>query len=258
MSRNPYSPPSAAVADQRTPLGVDRVIPNGRNRPLHHGWKWIAQGWDLFKRQPGTWILSVVLCYATIFLVSLIPFVNFLTSLVWPIFAAGFFVMAHMAYRGERFTLSHLFSGFKKRPGTLALVGAIYLLSILAIIGVFILVGGAKWFDIAAGKADPAMLVGLGVALAIYFVVVMFLGTAIAFAPGLVQLNDISALAAMKMSFVGSMKNVLPGTLFAILFFLIMVVSMLPLGLGLLITIPMITTTFYSAYRDIFLDSKPA
>lgn len=258
MSRNPYSPPAAAVADQLAPLGVDRVIPNGRTRPLHHGWKWIAEGWALFKRQPGMWILSIVLCYAAIVLLSLIPLVNFLVSLVWPIFIAGFFAMADKAYRGERFTISDLFSGFKKNLGTLVLVGGIYLLSLLAVIGVFIVFGGAKWFGIASGTADPAAVIGLGVALVIYFVVIMLISTAIAFAPGLVQLNGLSAVTAMKMSMVGSMKNILPGLLFAILFFFIMVVSMLPLGLGLLITIPMIATTFYSAYRDIFVESKPA
>jgi uncharacterized membrane protein len=255
-ARNPYSPPTAVVADQQTPAGEDAMIPNGRNRPLHHGWKWIADGWSLFKRQPGMWILSVILFYVTVILVSLIPFVNLFTSLLWPIFTAGFFVMSNMAYHGERFNVSHLFSGFKKSPGTLALIGGTYLIALFAIIAVFVVFDGPKWFNMAVGNADPTLFVGVGIA--VYMLVTLALGTAIAFAPALVQLNDVSALQAMRMSFIGCAKNVLPGTLFAVLFFLLMVVSMIPLGLGLLITIPMITTTFYSAYRDIFLESKPA
>src|SRR5581483_8639991 len=134
---NPYSPPAAAVGDRDAAVADDTLIPNGRRRPLHHGVKWIAQGWDLFKRQPGMWILSVVLFYGALMVASLIPFVSLFTSILWPVFAAGFFVMAHMSYRRERFNLSDLFSGFRKAPGTLALIGGSYVLALILIIAVF-------------------------------------------------------------------------------------------------------------------------
>lgn len=256
--RNPYSPPVAVVADQDVAPGQDKVILNGRARPFHHGWKWIAGGWDLFKRQPGMWILTTILYFATTILLSMIPVAGLLTSIMWPIFAAGFFAMSHMAYRHERFNVSNLFNGFTESPGTLALIGLAYVGAIIATVSVFAVFGGFKWFTMITGKPDSTMIAQMGAAMLLYALVTIALATAIIFAPALAQLNGVSAIGAMRMSFVGSMKNVLPGTLYAILFSLLMLVSIIPLGLGLLITVPMITTTLYCAYRDIFLESEPA
>ena len=35
-------------------------IATGRTVPAEDGWKWIVQGWNLFKRAPGVWIALLV------------------------------------------------------------------------------------------------------------------------------------------------------------------------------------------------------
>ena len=54
-------------------------------------------------------------------------------------------------------------------------------------------------------------------------------------APQLIVLHDQPALTAMKMSLVGCFKNILPGIVFFLCSTLLVVVSMIPLFLGLLI-----------------------
>ena len=61
-SVNPYAAPKAAVADETTVLNAD-FVPGGQSRPIGNGWTWIADGWDLFKRQPGMWIGIVLLLF---------------------------------------------------------------------------------------------------------------------------------------------------------------------------------------------------
>ncbi len=61
----------------------------------------------------------------------------------------------------------------------------------------------------------------------------------------------------MKMSLIGCAKNILPGIVFGLLAFVLLMVSMISLFLGLLITIPIMVLTNYTVYRDIFVDENP-
>jgi uncharacterized membrane protein len=79
-------------------------------------------------------------------------------------------------------------------------------------------------------------------------------GLAAYLAPQLIVLHDQPALTAMKMSFAGTMKNILPGLVFGLCAFGLVIVSMIPLFLGLLITGPILAITAYTVYRDIFVE----
>ncbi|MCG8427270.1 MAG: hypothetical protein MI754_07945 [Chromatiales bacterium] len=72
------------------------------------------------------------------------------------------------------------------------------------------------------------------------------------FAPALVALEDFSAVTAMKMSFVGCIRNVLPFLLYAAVNVILLVLSVTSLGLGALVVIPIMLSSTYVAYRDIY------
>jgi hypothetical protein len=251
--RNPYTPPNAAVDDEPTARGVDTLVPDGRRRPASHGWKWIAAGWALFKQRPGIWILAVVLGYGSLMALSLVPLVNLVAAVVWPVLTAGFVAMAHAGFRREPFGFGQLLAGFKRQTGPLVLIGVIYLALWALCIGVFMLIGGSIWFGVATGSAEPHAVAGLGMMVLLYVLIMIVIGFAIVFAPALVFLNEVPPLSAIRMSILGSAKNFLPGLVSSIVFIPIFIVSMLPLGLGLLITVPLMFIIFYTAYRDIFL-----
>jgi uncharacterized membrane protein len=79
------------------------------------------------------------------------------------------------------------------------------------------------------------------------------------FAPALVMMHDIAPMAAMKASFRGCLRNIVP---FIVYFFVMVVlafVAMIPIGLGMLVWIPVAMASNYVGYRRIFTeDSMPA
>ena len=72
------------------------------------------------------------------------------------------------------------------------------------------------------------------------------------FAPALVMLDDLSAFQAMKYSFMGCLKNLLPLFIFGFVSMMLLFVGSLPFMLGLLVVVPMLTAGVYAAYRDIY------
>jgi len=81
-------------------------------------------------------------------------------------------------------------------------------------------------------------------------------GMASYLAPQLIVLHDVPAVEAMKMSLFATLKNILAGLVFAIVGLALVLVSMIPLFLGLLISIPILVITNYTVYRDIFVEEN--
>src|SRR3989304_7286707 len=74
---NPYHPPGApASAHAGAFSAAGRAVDAGR------GWEWIAEGFALFKKQPGIWILILIVLIACSILISLVPIVGALANLL--------------------------------------------------------------------------------------------------------------------------------------------------------------------------------
>ncbi len=56
----------------------------------------------------------------------------------------------------------------------------------------------------------------------------------------------------MKMSFSGCLKNILPFLLYGVVALVMFFIGAIPVGLGLLVVMPVITASMYTAYRDIY------
>lgn len=76
-------------------------------------------------------------------------------------------------------------------------------------------------------------------------------------APALVAINGCNPVTAVKSAFVVCFKNIVPGIVYLIVFTLAAIVATIPIGLGWLVLAPMVVTSVYAAYRDIFC-SDPA
>jgi uncharacterized membrane protein len=257
MSSNPYATPKAAVADEPVPQG--EYIPGGRGVPAANGWTWIANGWTLFKAAPGLWIGIIVVLLAMLFAMALIPFVGMVAqTLLTPVFMAGIVLGCRAIDDGSGLQFNHLFEGFKTRFGTLVAVGALYLAGFIVIMVVVMMVAGAGVVammmgggqqDVAQTGAVMALLLGVLIALALSIPLVM----AIWFAAPLVVFHDLGAVEAMKASFTGCLRNVVPFLVYGIIGFLLAILASIPLGLGWLVLTPVIAATVYTGYRDIYL-----
>jgi uncharacterized membrane protein/ribosomal protein L32 len=259
VAADPYAAPGADLgseAEQGAMTGPNRV-------PAGHGWAWVARGFWHWKQNPFAWIFALILWMVVLFLTGLIPLAGFLAiSLLGPVFMAGFAIGADAQDDGEPFSVGHLFAGFSQNFGQLVLVGLLYMLgSVLVMVvigammvGAFTALGGIE----AMQTDDPEVM--MAVMSSPSFYLAMLVGMALMiplmmtfwFAPSLVALNDIPALTAMKLSFLGCIKNILPFLLYGLIAFVLMLIAVIPFGLGLLILSPVLIASIYAGYRDIY------
>lgn len=255
---NPYQAPKAnlnqthAEGEMSGPVSV----------PFGHGTGWISDAFNNhFKANPGAWIGTFLIFFVITFVMQIIPLIGPLVfALLSPVFTAGFMIGSKAQDEGEDFSVNHLFSGFKNSTGQLILVGLLYLVGSFAIgMLVAMLMGGSMAMTGVLGGQDPAaaqamaqnpavMLLPVLVMLALLMPLLM----AYWFAPALVALEGVSALTAMKMSFTGCLKNMLPFLLYGIVMLVLAVIASIPFGLGLLVLLPVMLASMYTAYRDIY------
>jgi len=258
MSTNPYAAPKAAVADETVVLSAD-FVPGGESRPAAQGWTWIADGWDLFKRQPGLWIGMILLLLIIFIGAGLIPFLGMFAGVFWPVFMGGIAIGCRVLHEGGELELAHLFAGFQRRLGTLIGVGAISLLiSFAVVLAVLFAMGGGMLA--ALGSDDPQALaaLGLGLVLAMLVIAALLLPLMMAmwFAPPLVVFHEMGAWEAMRQSFVGCLRNTVPFLLYGAVLLVLSLLATLPLGLGWLVLWPVIAASIYTSYRDIYFKPR--
>jgi uncharacterized membrane protein len=257
---NPYAAPKAAVADEALGSNAD-FVPGGQSRPAANGWIWIAEGWELFKRQPGMWIGMILLLLLIFIAAAFIPIVGGLAmTLFGPVFAAGVMVGCKALDSGEDLELSHLFAGFRSRTGTLIGVGALYLAATIAVALVVSLVMGVGMMTMMGG-GDPQAMAAMGMTfvLAVLIMLALLLPAMMAvwLAAPLVVFHDHGAIDAMKGSFTGCLKNVMPFLLYGVVLAVLSIVASLPLALGWLVLGPVFAASIYASYRDIYLKPRP-
>ncbi len=238
----------------------------GRSVDASHGIDWIGTGFGYFKRAPVVWIICVLIAMLLFIALSFVPVIGNLTAnVLFAVFAAGLMRGADKQSRGETFEVGDVFSGFQgPRFVPLIIVGAIYTFMVLALLIVamimfMIFVGASGGFGAMFRGGPGAMagvLFGAGIGAILIGLVVMAIMVPIAmaiwFAPALVALNDVEPVAALKASFSACLKNFVPFLLYGIIMFVLIVVGSIPLGLGLIVVLPLIYTSTYAAYRDIF------
>ena len=256
---NPYAAPKAPVADQASPR-PGNFTPGGRTRPAGNGWSWIAEGWRFFLRAPGTWIAIVVVMLLISFAANFVPFVGPIAMMVLtPVFAGGLMLGCRALDEGGELEFRHLFAGFQAPLGSLAALGALYLALVFAVMVVVGVITGASLFAMFGGSGvqDPAMVGGALATLALGMLVGLALMVPVAmllwFAPALVALDRVAPLDALKGSWSGCMKNVVPFLIYGVVLFVFAIVASLPLMLGWLALGPVMAASIYTSYRDIYL-----
>lgn len=253
--QNPYQAPQAPVSDYSPPVADSGRLAEPRRRDAGDALQWLGTGWRYFTAAPGVWIGITVVWFVFALVMNFVPLVGGLASAVLtPIFFAGMFLGLAAQHHGEPFGFGHLFKGFERNAGQLALVGLLYLAGIIvvAIVAVvpLLMVGGLGVFG--SGGEELA----LGVVLYVLLVVALAMPVLMAywFAPALVALDDLPAVEAMKLSFTACLRNMLPFLLYGLVWIPIMIIATLPLALGWLVAFPLFMGAWYVSYREIFFE----
>lgn len=229
-------------------------------RPVSDGWHWIREAFGLVGAKPGFWIGSTLLMFVALVAVALVPFIGQLVTLfIGPFIIAGFAHAARRQSNGDTPELADLLIGFRERPGTLMAVALIYLAASLVIVAaiagvMFAVLGSGLVLD--GGEIDPEVLseswpsfvLACLLAMALLLPLIMMYW----FAPALVVFDGLGAVEAMKTSFFGCLRNILPFLIYGLALIPIMVIAALPLFLGFLVVMPMLLATYYTAWRGVF------
>ncbi|MBD2812408.1 hypothetical protein ID853_16345 [Xenorhabdus sp. Vera] len=233
-------------------------IPGGRAVGAGAATEWIGSAWGVFKAQPMRWILMGLIYLAILIIVQFLPFLGIFSMLFSSVFFAGFIAAAEQQRITGEFDIELIFYGFKNKLGSLVAVGGlffgIYILGVIAAV----IVGGTSIIQLilSAENADPAFILGsLSTLLFAFLILYVFIMVAIAFswfAPSLIIINGLKFGEAVSMSLSAVKKNLFGGFIFFLLMGILLLISVIPLFLGLLITMPMYMITCYTSYRSIF------
>ena len=284
--KNPYAAPSAPVDDVHADEDRGEFIRDGQTVPAGRGWEWWRQGFRVFMASPWMWML-VILVLGGLFLVAAAivgvlamgmmrgsPMAFFAVaglfglamSIVYPVLTGGLMLGARAVDEGEGLGVGHLFAGFGHSGGRLALIGLFLLVGNLVIQVVVTLVLGA---GLSAGMANPAAMGQQGaLVFLIYLALTVPLAMAFWFAPALVVFHDLSAFDALRSSFLGCLKNLVPfliyglvGLALAIVIALLMgIIVAITRGFGMILVFalilaigPIVIGSIYTGYRDIYI-----
>jgi uncharacterized membrane protein len=253
---NPYQPPESRAAGAAAAAGD--FIAGGRALDAGCGWEWIASGFALFKKQPGAWILILIVLLVCLILISLVPLLGWIANmLLLQVFAGGIMLGCRALDSGASLKVGHAFAGFKQNTSDLVVLGVLALVAgVIVLIPALLIMGGGSFMAMMQGGGDAAGFAALGLTFVLAMLVVLALSIpiymALWFAPALIVFHGLKPVEAMKTSFFACLKNIIPFLLYGVILLVLSFIAAIPFGLGFLVLMPVIAASIYTAYRDIF------
>lgn len=203
------------IVNQKT--RIEKLIDTGYT---FHFDKYLSEGWDLFRKEPGQLILYTLIVFAISLGLGLIPIVGSIGSIIiGPALNGGFFLGLRKIDRGEKAEIGDFFKSFD------------YLVPLL----LFGLVSGALILLGVVLLIIPGIWLGVGVALC--YPLILF--AKLEFWDSIVL--GVKLVSKKWFSFFGLL----------IVVGLINILGVICLGVGLLITVPFSMGVTYAAYKDI-------
>jgi len=246
--------------------------------PAAQGWRWLTDGFRIFRRNHLMLTFLVVSYWVLMALVNVIPVIGTIaTTLCIPAFSVSLMNACRSIERGRPLGPQLLFSGFASNLRALLTLGAIYLAAVVAILGLSALADdGALMAMMLAGQKPDAETVSSGsllLATEIALVLLCPLIMAYWYAPVLAGWHGLSPAKALFFSFVACLRNwrpflvyslaigvvatLVPGIVLGILAALLpsgaSLVLVLMMVLLILVLAPTLFASFYVSYRDVFV-----
>ncbi len=228
--------------------------------PAIHGWLWIKQGIVLFRKNPLLWMVLTAIAVIGLVGIANIPVIGDpLSTILFPAVLAGFMFGCRALEQNEELELAHLFAGFRQYTQPLITLGGINLVSQLLILGLMMITGGSALVSIFMSSVpvtDETVLLqaitGAGLALTLGLVLFCILLMAMQFAPMLVIFAGMKPVPALKASLRAFLRNALPLTVYGLMLLPFAFVASLPFMLGWLLLLPVLITSLYAIYTDLF------
>lgn len=245
--------------------------------PPNAGWRWLVGGVAIFRRNPPVMTMLVVAYWFTVIFLNLFPLIGALAaSLAIPGLSVGLMQAARNLERGQPVGLQTLYGGFNENAKTLLALGGLYLLCTLGVLGVSALVDGGDFlrYMLASSRAERAAVEDADFLLPLLVVALLMMPVLMAwwFAPVLAAWHRQPLGKSLFFSFVACWMNwrpfltyglamllltvIVPGVLLGVLLLLLPglqeLLTALVMAPMVLVVAPIVFTSFYACYRDIF------
>ena len=248
--------------------------------PAFAGWQWIARGAALFRQQPAE-LATLVFAYLFLLLgLSIIPLLGqILPAILVPVFSMAFMQACVDIEEGRRVYPNLLLVGFRSPAvRALLLLGALYMLTALLVMGISLLVDGGALAKLFNGEKDLSEDAMRNAGLALLLAAVMYTPVMMSFwfAAPLVMWQKMGVVKALFFSFIAVKRagkaflfyglvwalilTVLPVLVTGIVSLLtesalVATMVLMPLSVGMMVVM---YCSFYPMYRDIFSVESPA
>jgi uncharacterized membrane protein len=223
------------------------------------GISWWSEGWALFMRNAGLWIVLALILLVIMIVLSLIPFLGSIAaSLLTPVFMGGWMLAARKLEAGGTLVVGDLFTGFQDKLTPLLVLGALLLAGSVIIFFVVGALGIGAVMGVVAGSTQSStggVLAAIGagmLALMAGLLLGVLLTMAFWFAPALVVFRNVAPVDALRASFLANLKNLVAFLLYSVIYVVAAIVASIPFGLGWLVLVPLSLLTIYVSYTDVF------
>jgi hypothetical protein len=217
---------------------------------------WLAEGFHFFRRMPLAWIGLCSGWVVITFGLILVPFIGgVVANFLQPVFFASFAIAAFKQAAGEPVLMADLFSGFRRNVRSLVNLGALLLIAEIAIFALMALLGlplagsGERTFTVSE---YVEALKGKEWILFVGFILTALVKGALWFAPPLIAFNDMTTTQAMRWSLYAAISNLGAMAVYGLVLGLLVLVGLIPWGLGLFVVIPVMAISTFIGYREVF------
>ena len=229
------------------------------------GWLWISHSIQLLQRNPMFGIGGALGSMLVVLIALTLPLFGPLIAVaLLPVMLAGYMRLCRALEQNESADLSLLLAGFKQHTRSLVALGAFLMLGMFFISALMVFVGGDSFsalMEQVHGAQDVQVLMDalagadsqVSLAILLGFSLMLVLIAAWQYAPILVFFSGIPPWLALQASFLGTLRNILPYTVYSLIMqVLAMLLGILPFGLGMLVLLPLGLASLYVSYRNIF------
>ena len=245
--------------------------------PAKRGWGWLSDGFGIYRKKPLMLWLLVIGYWMLMILVSGFPFVGQIAGpLLIPVFSVSLMNGCRLIAQGAPLPPQLLFSGFRKNLRALLVLGTIYIVVSLCMIGIIsVFDDGMLYRLLVQGERPSKEALADNEAMFMLRLVLFFLPTMVAywFAPVLVAWHELPVGKALFFSVVACLRNwraflvyfvaiaILGGVLLIFIALLLATLfanaggesAMALMTMVLLVFLPATYVSFYVSYRDIFV-----
>ena len=231
-------------------LAPSGILPTIRSVDAGRGIGWISGGFSMVFKSPGTWVLVTIALFVISIVVDIITpeAISAAMSMAVTTYLGGLLMLSCRSMEHGEDMFTHVKAHASSTPLLIlaAIAGVLYfgLMMAFATLGVGALM--------VALMSPMLALQSAGVGLLGILVLYVLISMALLFSPALVVLRGVPPVEALRLSFMGCLKNIIAFLLYTLLMMLVMIVAAIPLGLGLLIAIPAYICSSYIAYTHLF------